>query len=679
MIFLLEDFQYDFDYLGQWIKMDQQGGFNVLKAAHRDGEKPAWAKINGVGYLYHKSPVFVLPKVFYDPKRETAFGEPVSPKGEDVFGNVEKKFKEAEPARKFLSGLGLWLYSAIEKYRNSKKKQTSGVNSFENEESVKFKKNDRCSTLPDIVSSMELFYKKNQSLFVFVAKCKNSGNHKIDWHKTVSKKTPFLQNGTPIYMQTVNKVKAFDLDDRLLVLYFSAMNFIQVEYGVTMPKSEFYQPLKVNEVKRLLENERGVRELRRIKYKYFDDRLLKLYNIVEAFFRWGAEFTKKDSKAKEYLIVNSFNNVFEAMIDELIGDPEKVIQDLKKNDDDKRIDHLYKERSLIFAAAEESEGNKIWHIGDSKYYREDRDLGTTSIAKQFTYAKNLIQDFFSVGYFNANTDGAHEPNGVHKGIHYRDDLTEGYNVTPNFFIRGYVPSPDADNQKFSFEDRDKYLRQNKEDGIYSDELIDYDEEVNAGESILDSNGRAHSLWDVRNRQYENRLFDRDTLLLQVYNVNFLYVLKAYTAPGTTLKAQFKKTARDLFREKFLFLLDTKYAFWLLWPQKADGESGEAALKRFVDKYFRTLIGKMFRSPDMDSCLIIALEKDFALNQDKAGAFWGIFEEDCKTILPVSPEELWDDAVYVKRAERIKEKNVPRTESRDEDHKESLTKAQIRAL
>ena len=155
-------------------------------------------------------------------------------------------------------------------------------------------------------------------------------------------------------MELVNKKKVVDLDDRLRVLYFSAMKFIQDEFGFEMPQSEFYVPLKRQEFARLLECERGLRELRRIKYKYFEDRLLKLYNIMEAFFRWGAKYTNKNVKAKEYLIANSFNNVFEAMIDSLISDQDEEVAKLKKNEDGKIIDHLYKEKSLIFANGSES-------------------------------------------------------------------------------------------------------------------------------------------------------------------------------------------------------------------------------------------------------------------------------------------------------------------------------------
>lgn len=326
-------------------------------------------------------------------------------------------------------------------------------------------------------------------------------------------------------MELVNKKKVFDLDDRLLVLYFSAMKFIQDEFGFEMPQSEFYVPLKRQEFARLLECERGLRELRRIKY----DRLLKLYNIMEAFFHWGAKYTNKNVKAKEYLIANSFNNVFEAMIDSLISDQDKEVAKLKKNEDGKIIDHLYKEKSLIFADGSES----IWHIGDSKYYKEENEVLGQSIAKQYTYAKNIVQDFFSPDFVDGNDECY--SSGVHQGVRYRDSVMDGYSVTPNFFIRGFVPEYENDGQY-----DDPYFSKKGE----TKDIVEPGEE---------------NMWGKRNRHFRNRLFDRDTLLLKVYNINFLYVLKTYTSRHSSLRDDFKKKTRKRFRDDFLELLD-KYFF-----------------------------------------------------------------------------------------------------------------------
>lgn len=73
----------------------------------------------------------------------------------------------------------------------------------------------------------------------------------------------------------------------------------------------------------------------------------------------------------------------------------------------------------------ESENKQTYYIGDSKYYKMGHELGSESIYKQYTYARNVIQwnlDIFN----NGNT--------TESGIRIRDDVTEGYNIIPNFFV-----------------------------------------------------------------------------------------------------------------------------------------------------------------------------------------------------------------------------------------------------
>lgn len=613
MIFLFEEFVYDADYLKEVIgykgnsDFQSESGFNTKTV-------DAGAKINGVGYcFFNGKPVFVLPKVFLYDNNTTAFGTLIDREGKDIFGKGDSPIKNIQ--RRFLSSLSTWLYSAIDKYRSDS--DMSGVRSPNHMEHSKFQGDARYATLLDVMSSMELFYKKNQNLFVFVAKNKHSGNNKINWQRTIAKKTPFIQGGSPIYMELVNKKKVFDLDDRLLVLYFSAMKYIQDEFNYEMPQSEYYIPLKKQEFARLMENERGLRELRRIKYKYFEDRLLKLYNIMEAFFRWGSKFTNKDVKAKEYLIANSFNNVFEAMIDSLISDQGKEITNLKNNEDGKIIDHLYKEKSLIFADGTES----IWHIGDSKYYQEKNDLSPESIAKQYTYAKNIIQNFFSSQFLS---DSKHYNSSVHEKVRYRDSVTEGYSVTPNFFIRGFVP---------------KYVN----DEQYTDPyFLKKSESKNPIEPVEDDD-----MWEKRNRHFCNRLFDRDTLLLKVYNINFLYVLKTYTSKHSSLREEFKKETQKKFHDDFLELLDKHYVFYAIWPKASE--------KVFVDTHFRMLAGKIFK-PAGFGCLILALEKDPSQTIEEEAELkemWNEIKDKCEW-LHVSPEDIIPKASNLEDAEFEKE-------------------------
>ena len=630
MIFLFEQFAYSLDYLKKVLPTDSAGRFKGLP----NGFVMRDCKLDGVGYLFNGNPtrketqkadisdriVFVLPKVFLDENGAKAFGKDIP---------IAENFKiDAEP-KEFLSQLSLWVCSSIGQYRLSNPNDKD-IDAPDAPDAHRFSSSKLAPTLIDVMNAMKLFYAENRNLFVFTAKNKHSGNNRIDWRRTVAHTQPFMQGDTPIYMELENKKKVFDLDDRLLVLFFSAMNYIEETFGFKMPKSEFYAPIRVNEFRRLL-GHRGLVELRRIKHKYFADRFLKLYNIVKAFFEWGGTFSANDFES-EYLLTSKYNNVFEAMIDKLVGDElPKPMEYLKSQKDGKEVDHLYKDRQLIFA----DEDQKIWFIGDSKYYKDGKDIEGTSVYKQFTYARNIIQynikDLLTHGSGNTL-------------MRYRDELTEGYSVTPNFFIRGEIPDY---KEKSQFQE--PYFRKNPDP--QNKDLIQKED------------GDEAKLWDNRNRHFENRLFDRDTLLLQVYNVNFLYVLKAFTSKRSSLREEFKRTAREEFRKNFMTLLNEKYYFWALFPQPQNVER----IRKFVDDNFKKLVGRVFRPDDLSSYLILALEKNSIKDSDKDyqeiydAVNTAVAKKEME-IFNVKAQELWADGKILEdylKSNPGWEKEIPR--------------------
>lgn len=636
MIFLFEQFAYKPGFLEKVLPQREKGSDWNLPKGFVQRESKGLCKLDGVGYLYNanckygeegqkeKDPtdriVFVLPKVFLDESGTTAFGQKISA---DVNFKFDKESKEVP--KEFLSNLSLWVCSSIGKYRLSNPADNS-IGIPEAPEVRHFDSSKATPSLIDVMNAMKLFYAENQNLFVFTAKNKHSGNNRIDWRRTVAHTQPFMQGDAPIYMELENKKKVFDLDDRLLVLYFSAMNYIEEMFGFKMPHSEFYSPIRVNEFRRLL-GHRGLVELRRIKHKYFADKFLRLYNIVKAFFEWGGNFSANDYSS-EYLLTSKYNNVFEAMIDKLVGDESRDIDSLKQNDDGKIIDHLYKEKSLVFASG--TDDDLIWHIGDSKYYKEDNDLEPKSIAKQYTYAKNVVQDFFSPDYVEKETDKdadnakLHEKD-IHKGVRYRDPLTEGYSITPNFFLRGELPP---------YENRSQY-----QESYFRAEIDPKDSKL--------INIDSQDLWDKRNRHFKNRLFDRDTLLLQVYNVNFLYVLKAYTSKRSSLRDEFKRDAREKFRRNFLSLLREKYYFWALYLPNWKSADYKDRLEKFVNDNFRKLVGRVFRSEATPKCLILALERDIVDNSEDGAdddyrKIREIVDGNNCDVFSLLPEEIWGD-------------------------------------
>lgn len=628
MIFLFEQFAYSEKFLQSVLPLEKKGGNWDLPKGFVTKSKSGDFVLDGVGYLYNKSAkgsaknsddkiVFVLPKVFLE-EGGKAFGK-------DVKGDANFALENAP--KDFLANLSMWVCSSIAQYQ----KLHPNDRAIESPNVHRFGSDAAAPTLIDVMNSMKLFYAENKNLFVFTAKNKHSGNNRIDWRRTVAHTQPFMQGDAPIYMELENKKKVFDLDDRLLVLYFSAMHYIEETFGFKMPHSEFYAPMRVNEFRRLL-GHRGLVELRRIKHKYFADKFLKLYNIVKAFFEWGGNFSANDYSS-EYLLTSKYNNVFEAMIDKLVSDDlPNGMKYLKDQKDGKIIDHLYKDRQLIFADEEQ----KIWFIGDSKYYSDGKKIEGSSIYKQFTYAKNIIQ--YSIGELLDNGKSF-------KGLRYRDELTEGYSVTPNFFIRGYLPNSDGDRESPQF--REPYFRNDT-----SEELIKNEEDSNSYQLIDDEgnpigSNKGQSLWDLRNRHFENRLFDRDTLLLQVYNVNFLYVLKAYTSKRSGLRDEFKKKARDKFRRNFMNLLDEKYYFWALFPKPQNKEE----LDSFVEDNFKKLVGRVFRPHNSAYYLIFALERTSVDKSEKDyqeiyKAINAAIENDKMEIFNVKPQELWADGALV---------------------------------
>ena len=631
MIFLFEQFAYSSEYLKKVLPTDKEGRFAGLPNGFVQND----GKLDGVGYLYNKSAkknaenaadniVFVLPKVFMDDAK-TAFGEEV---------NVGKDFSLDAAPKEFLSKLSLWVCSSIDLYHQ----QNPKARTVDVPKVFRFGSAKESPTLINVMNAMKAFYAENQNLFVFTAKNKHSGNNRIDWRRTVAHTQPFMQNGAPIYMNLENKKKVFDLDDRLLVLYFSAMNYIEETFNFKMPKSEFYAPIRVNEFRRLL-GHRGLVELRRIKHKYFADKFLKLFNIVKAFFEWGANFSANDY-SNEYMLTNKYNNVFEAMIDKLVGDElPHSMNYLKAQKDGKVIDHLYKDRQLIFADEEQ----KIWFVGDSKYYKDGNKIEGNSIYKQFTYAKNIIQ------YNISDLLEKDQDRQKYQGLRYRDELTEGYSVTPNFFIRGFLPSSEKDSLKKDEQFRESYFRTELTD----DQLIANEADSN-NYQLVDDEGNVigdtqnnKSLWDLRNRHFKNRLFDRDTLLLQVYNVNFLYVLKAYTSKRSSLRDEFKKKARKMFRNNFLDLLNRKYYFWALYLPDWENKEYPKSFEEFLDRNFRSLVGRVFQPVGTPRCLILALEQDVvneSLKPNQDNDYKKIRQivakEECE-VFRVWPNEIWD--------------------------------------
>ena len=291
----------------------------------------------------------------------------------------------------------------------------------------------------------------------------------------------------------------------------------------------------------MIESNRGTKLLRSIRHKYFKDELVLLWNLLYAFFD-KSETIRSGKSKEEALLTRSFDRIFEDMVDGLIGDD--MFADMKSNEDGKEIDHIYKDRSLL-------DDSYIYYIGDSKYYFFGGDLDKKSLYKQFTYAKNIIQ--LNIDIFNKPpTERKEDERQIISGVRYRDPLTEGYNLTPNFFVRGYIKAEDL-----------------------TDGHVCYSEDrLSQSAQIMPSN--AH---------FENRPFDRDTLILKAYNINFLFVLASYVTNAENENIRMR--IRKKFREDMLSVFNEKYDFFHVTPYYD--------VPSFVRNHFEEYLGKMYHS------------------------------------------------------------------------------------
>lgn len=525
-----------------------------------------------VGYCYSKATqdvIFFLPKVVLtgetddENKADTIFGAHPEEIIDFDSENVKSKFTEegSKEYQEFLSTLSIWIYRTISVY-----KETNDGNILESKEyrAESRGKRSKHNTLLDVIIALRDFNRENQDYFTFIAKNIHSGYNKIQWNKTITKTTPVFVTGAPVYVNPVNKKKVINFDEELLVIFFSILNFIKEEHGFAFQINIFYELISPRRIKRLyIEKKYGCRRLRQIKYKYFSDMALRIWDLCYAFFDKEYEIAINRS-AQDYLLARDFEHIFEVMIDTLIGgnDKKKLPKELIEQRDGKLVDHMYIGQGLIEQSNLPAE--LTYYIGDSKYYKRAKDdtvhLGEKSIYKQYTYAKNVIQ--WNMNLFLDGDDKSEQPQ-------LRDKLTEGYNPIPNFFISARIP--------------------NKKDGGKFLKFDDF--------QIVPQTDRLQY-----NRQFENRLFDRDTLLLCHYDVNFLFIVSLYGRANKNKQAQWRDYVRAEFRSKIQQTLNRLYTFRIIQPRVG------MDCYKFLQENFSQLNGKLYRSGANKNYLVLALMK-----------------------------------------------------------------------
>jgi len=409
----------------------------------------------------------------------------------------------------------------------------------------------KSNTFLDILLSLIQFNKDNKSFFFFVLKNLHSGLNKINWTRTISTTSAIIQDGNAIYLNPVNKKRKINFDEELLVIFFSILNYIGDTYGFPKDINCNFDLIKGKQFEKY-RNGYGKVRLNQIKYKYFSDKALQLWKLCYAFFDKSHQIFVSTSQ-KEYLLVKSFHIVFEAIIDALVGDNPLPDGMEKKQEDGKIVDHLFTAKSLI-----NDQSSNTYYIGDSKYYKMGNELGKESIYKQYTYARNVIQ--WNLDIFNSGKKPA-------SGIKLRDDETEGYNIIPNFFISATM------DEKYRY-------------------AIDGIKETDR------KNNRYMS------KHFQNRLFDRDTLLLFHYDVNFLFVLSLYARNNKGEQNLWKENIRAKFCIEIRNWLQQDFNFYAMRPLPS------VNVKEYVETHFRQVLGKVYTPFEEENIFSLALDKKY---------------------------------------------------------------------
>jgi len=544
--------------------------------------------ISYVGYFYNpeiKDCVFILPKVLLKdegdkevvaniPKVKDDNGEERSVTPEDIVSPEGQQRCLTKEYRKFIYEFAVWIYRTLSVYRHQH--PASNAIYYRPMPQEGSGKRQKTSTFLDVILSLIRFNRENQSFFLFTIKNLHSGNNKINWTRTINHSQCFIQGKETVYLDPVNKKRCINFEEELFVIFFSILNYLNENYGFNAPINCQYELIKGKRFAAYM-NGMGKVRLKQIRYKYFSDKTLQMWDMCYAFFD-SAYRIAVNVNQKEYLLAKSFEHVFEAMIDELIGEND-IPKGLKEQRDGKRVDHIYTYDALT--NDDEQRDQQIYYIGDSKYYKNGHKLGRESIYKQYTYARNVIQwniDLFMdggnqrKGWTDEEKKDYADDKEKYGKIRLRNDeqdpLTEGYNVIPNFFISAFV------NENRSY--------------VEKENIKPHDD--NGDNTYISS-------------QFDNRLFDRDTLILSHYDVNFLYVVYLYARNKSAEKTEWKRKVRDIFRKEIRKVIEEKYDFYAM---KAKGNP--LAGEQFIKDNFKDLQGKLYRPYDDKNTYLLALER-----------------------------------------------------------------------
>ena len=115
------------------------------------------------------------------------------------------------------------------------------------------------------------------------------------------------------------------------------------------------------------------------------------------------------------------------------------------------------------------------------------------------------------------------------------------------------------------------------------------------------------------KQFEDRLFDRDTLLLREYYINLFFVMRAYAT-----REDWSDELHTIIRNDLIQNLNRKYSFYKIRPKDIPVP--------FVWAHFHEIIGKAYRTGFFDDDIILAFENSPKGQADRERIFTSIQDD-----------------------------------------------------
>lgn len=454
--------------------LDKEDVENLIPSQFLLSVSKGKVKCEFVGYIRQsgQTPIIILPKTF----------------SEEIVDNYNKGKKEII---EFINKFIIIQYLVIKKYSISTKYKGNIPDDIIKSNEV---------TYFDVALAVINFYMKHKYLYKVVRSEKKGNNPRnIKWDNEINACRYKVIDDNIIFDDFKQKELELTNNDFLLSLLNTEITNIEKVFGRRyLGKNDITLDKKV--YNKFMKN--PIKNLRRIKKRYFRDEYLKLIKVLLNYYSIK-EAT--DGKSKyEFLLTNNFQMIFENMVDDFLSDT-LLINDYKYNKDGKIIDHLFEYDDLI-------NNSKYIYIGDSKYYSDISNIKSTKW-KQFSYAKNIQNYILSV---TTNTNLKYIDN-------VRDNNLYGYNIVPNFFISPYIDlKKGIGNIKFF-----RYCKSEKPLEFY---------------------------------YYTNQLFDRDSMFIFYFEIDLLFLMNGYIKG---FKEVNKIEAKKIVRDNIIKFFNEEYKFYFI--------------------------------------------------------------------------------------------------------------------